>query len=129
MNSPNIFAKNFSSQNEPFATKVCFITFYEVLLLKILTSVNNINFLNYRCTYLFSIILLIFEEKKNHRCYHLYTCTYISQFSVLDGQASVPALVDKAIEDGMPGLAITDHGNMFGIKEFYNYAKKKNGIK
>ena len=39
----------------------------------------------------------------------------------------MPALVDKAIEDGMPGLAITDHGNMFGIKEFYNYAKKKNG--
>ena len=37
------------------------------------------------------------------------------------------ALVDKAIADGMPGLAITDHGNMFGIKEFYNYTKKKNG--
>lgn len=55
---------------------------------------------------------------------HLHVHT---QFSVLDGQASVPALVDKAIEDGMPGLAITDHGNMFGIKEFYNYAKKKNG--
>lgn len=55
---------------------------------------------------------------------HLHVHT---QFSVLDGQASVPALVDKAIEDGMPGLAITDHGNMFGIKEFYNYAKKRNG--
>lgn len=55
---------------------------------------------------------------------HLHVHT---QFSVLDGQASVAALVDKAIEDGMPGLAITDHGNMFGIKEFYNYAKKKNG--
>lgn len=55
---------------------------------------------------------------------HLHVHT---QFSVLDGQASVLALVDKAIEDGMPGLAITDHGNMFGIKEFYNYAKKKNG--
>jgi DNA polymerase-3 subunit alpha len=46
---------------------------------------------------------------------------------VLDGQASVAALVDKAIGDGMKGLAITDHGNMFGIKEFFNYAKKKNG--
>lgn len=55
---------------------------------------------------------------------HLHVHT---QFSVLDGQASVPALVDKAIADGMPGLAITDHGNMFGIKEFYNYVKKKNG--
>ncbi len=55
---------------------------------------------------------------------HLHVHT---QYSVLDGQASVSALVDKAIADGMPGLAITDHGNMFGIKEFYNYAKKKNG--
>ncbi|MDD2960799.1 MAG: DNA polymerase III subunit alpha [Muribaculaceae bacterium] len=49
-----------------------------------------------------------------------------SQFSVLDGQASVSALVDKAIADGMRGIALTDHGNMFGIKEFFNYAKKKN---
>ena len=55
---------------------------------------------------------------------HLHVHT---QYSVLDGQASVTALVDKAIADGMPGLAITDHGNMFGIKEFYNYTKKKNG--
>ena len=55
---------------------------------------------------------------------HLHVHT---QFSVLDGQASVPALVDKAIADGMKGLAITDHGNMFGIKEYYNYVKKKNG--
>ena len=54
---------------------------------------------------------------------HLHVHT---QYSVLDGQASVTALVDKAISDGMPGIAITDHGNMFGIKEFYNYVKKKN---
>ena len=54
---------------------------------------------------------------------HLHVHT---QFSVLDGQASIPALVDKAIADGMPGIAITDHGNMFGIKEFFNYVKKKN---
>jgi len=49
-----------------------------------------------------------------------------SQYSLLDGQASISALVDKAIDDGMPGIAITDHGNMFGIKEFFNYVKKKN---
>lgn len=49
-----------------------------------------------------------------------------SQYSVLDGQASIKALVDKAIADGMPGLALTDHGNMFGIKEFFNYVNKKN---
>ena len=36
-------------------------------------------------------------------------------------------LVDKAVADGMKGMAITDHGNMFGIKEFYNYCKKVNG--
>ncbi len=50
-----------------------------------------------------------------------------SQYSVLDGQASISALVDKAMSDKMGGLAITDHGNMFGIKEFFNYVKKKNG--
>ncbi len=50
-----------------------------------------------------------------------------SQYSILDGQASIPALVDKAIKDGQPGMALTDHGNMFGIKEFFNYTNKKNG--
>ena len=55
---------------------------------------------------------------------HLHVHT---QFSVLDGQASINALVDKAIADGMRGIAITDHGNMFGIKEFHNYVNKKNG--
>lgn len=44
-----------------------------------------------------------------------------SQYSLLDGQAPVTALVDKALADNMPGLAITDHGNMFGVKEIYNY--------
>lgn len=50
-----------------------------------------------------------------------------SQYSILDGQASIQALVDKALHNGMKGIAITDHGNMFGIKEFFNYVKKKNG--
>lgn len=49
-----------------------------------------------------------------------------SQYSLLDGKASVKGLVDRAIELGMRGLALTDHGNMFGIKEFYNYVAKKN---
>lgn len=49
-----------------------------------------------------------------------------SSYSVLDGMSSIENLVDKAIADGMPALALTDHGNMFGIKEFYNYSKKKN---
>ena len=52
-----------------------------------------------------------------------------SQYSLLDGKASIPELVDKAIADGMKGIALTDHGNMFGIKEFFNYVKKKNAGK
>lgn len=55
---------------------------------------------------------------------HLHVHTY---YSILDGQSSVQKLVDKAVADGMKGMAITDHGNMFGIKEFYNYCKKING--
>lgn len=54
---------------------------------------------------------------------HLHVHT---QYSLLDGQASVSALVDKAMKDGMKGIAVTDHGNMFGIKEFYNCVSKKN---
>ena len=52
-----------------------------------------------------------------------------SQYSLLDGQASISKLVDKAIADGMPGIALTDHGNMFGVKEFFNYVNKKNGAR
>lgn len=49
-----------------------------------------------------------------------------SQYSLLDGQASISGIVDKAMADGMPGVAITDHGVMYGIKEFINYVNKKN---
>ncbi len=49
-----------------------------------------------------------------------------SQYSLLDGQASISRIVDKAKADGMKAIALTDHGSMFGIKEFYNYVKKKN---
>ena len=55
---------------------------------------------------------------------HLHVHTY---FSILDGQSSIKKLVDKAIADGMRGVAITDHGNMFGVKELFNYCKKVNG--
>ncbi|NMB05198.1 MAG: PHP domain-containing protein, partial [Bacteroidales bacterium] len=50
-----------------------------------------------------------------------------SQYSLLDGQASIQRLVDKAMNDGMPAIALTDHGAMYGIKEFLNYCNKKNG--
>ncbi len=51
-----------------------------------------------------------------------------SQYSILDGAASVFALVNKAKTDGMTALALTDHGTMFGIKEFHSTCKKA-GIK
>ena len=55
---------------------------------------------------------------------HLHVHT---QYSILDGQASIPRLVDKSMANGMRGIAVTDHGDMFGIKEFFNYVNKKNG--
>ena len=59
-----------------------------------------------------------------HPFIHLHVHT---QYSILDGQASIPALVEKAMHNGMKGMAITDHGNMFGIKEYFNLVNKKNG--
>ena len=55
---------------------------------------------------------------------HLHVHT---QYSLLDGQTNIKKLVDKAVADGMRGVAVTDHGNMMGIKEFKNYCDKKNG--
>lgn len=51
---------------------------------------------------------------------HLHNHT---DFSLLDGAASVKAMVARAKEFGMPGLAITDHGNMFGALKFYKECK------
>ncbi len=62
---------------------------------------------------------------------HLHVHTY---YSILDGQSSIKKLVDKAIGNGMRGMAITDHGDMFGIKEFHDYVggvnkgRKKEGL-
>ncbi len=56
---------------------------------------------------------------------HLHVHT---QYSLLDGAASVERLYDKAIENNMPALAITDHGNMFGAFEFVSQAWKKTKI-
>jgi DNA polymerase-3 subunit alpha len=56
---------------------------------------------------------------------HLHVHT---QYSILDGASNIPALIDKVKSLEMEAIAITDHGNMFGVKEFHNYATKK-GIK
>ena len=54
---------------------------------------------------------------------HLHVHTY---YSILDGMSPIPKLIDKAVKNGMKGLAITDHGNMFGIKELVDYCAKLN---
>ena len=86
----------------------------------------------------FSTILLVvsairanfdFQFIQNHTPHmedfiHLHVHTY---YSLLDGQSPVEKLVDKAIANGMRGMAITDHGNMFGVKELFNYCNKVNG--
>lgn len=62
---------------------------------------------------------------------HLHVHTH---YSILDGQSKVSHLVDKAVKDGMRGMAITDHGVMYGIKEFADYcatinkSRKKEGL-
>ena len=63
------------------------------------------------------------NSNKREKFVHLHVHT---QYSILDGQAAIPKLVDKAVKNGMKGMAITDHGNMFGIKEFFNYCNKIN---
>ena len=55
---------------------------------------------------------------------HLHVHT---SYSLLDGLSTVSGLIKKAVADGMPALAMTDHGNMFGIKAFFNDCKKHNG--
>ncbi|MBS4064746.1 MAG: DNA polymerase III subunit alpha [Chitinophagaceae bacterium] len=61
---------------------------------------------------------------------HLHVHT---QYSLLDGAASISSLYDKAIKDDMPALAITDHGNMFGafnfVAEAYKHKKEDGSLK
>ena len=53
---------------------------------------------------------------------HLHVHT---QYSILDGLSSIKELFKRARELGMPALAITDHGNMYGVKEFFKFANDK----
>ena len=57
---------------------------------------------------------------------HLHVHT---QYSILDGQSAIVDLFERAKELGMPALAITDHGNMYGVKEFLKVAKKHPEVK
>ena len=55
---------------------------------------------------------------------HLHVHT---QYSILDGMSAIPALIDKCLANGMNAMAVTDHGVMYGIKEFSDTVAKKNG--
>ena len=57
---------------------------------------------------------------------HLHVHT---QYSILDGLSTIEGLFNRAEELGMPGLAITDHGNMYGVKEFLKFAKEHPTVK
>ena len=54
---------------------------------------------------------------------HLHVHTY---YSILDGMSTISGLVKRCLETGMNSMAITDHGNMFGIKEFFDFVDKHN---
>ena len=60
---------------------------------------------------------------KSYRFVHL---NVHSHYSINDGCASIKELVDAAIKDRMPGIAITDNGNMFGTMEFFDYVSRIN---
>jgi len=48
-----------------------------------------------------------------------------SHYSVLDGMSTIPGIIDKATKNGMNAVALTDHGSMFGIKEFFQLCQKE----
>ena len=48
-----------------------------------------------------------------------------SHYSLLDGASKIPALVQRSLAAGMPALALTDHGNLYGAVEFLREAKAK----
>lgn len=58
------------------------------------------------------------DSGRNFTHLHVHT-----QYSILDGASNIKNLISKARNNGMTALAITDHGNMFGVKEFYNEAR------
>lgn len=63
-------------------------------------------------------------ENSSSRFIHLHVH---SHYSILDGMSKIEDLVDKCRKNGMNALALTDHGNMYGIKAFTDYVNKVNG--
>ena len=66
-----------------------------------------------------------FIEKENEREKIEFTHLHVhTQYSILDGAADIGKLIAKTKELGMKSIAITDHGNMFGVLQFYNTCLK-----
>lgn len=63
------------------------------------------------------------KNKKDLKFVHLHVHTH---YSLLDGMCKIPQLLERAVDYGMPAVAITDHGTMYGVIEFYKEAKKRN---
>lgn len=64
-----------------------------------------------------------YSEKETINFTHLHVHT---QFSILDGASDIKKMIQKAKQDNMRAVTITDHGNMFGVKNFFDEAKKQN---
>ena len=81
--------------------------------------------------FLFTGIPFAYMQKMLYLCKNYRTMNFThlhvhSHYSVLDGMSKVTDLVDKSIREGMPAIALTDHGCMYGIKELLDYCKKAN---
>jgi len=62
------------------------------------------------------------DETKRASFAHLHTHT---EYSMLDGASRIPDVVAAAVADGQPALAITDHGNMYGVLDFYKECRQQ----
>ena len=71
------------------------------------------------------MVEIVNSNHDNSNFVHLHVHT---EYSLLDGASRITSLVQRAKELGMPAIAITDHGSMYGIIDFYKQAKKQ-GIK
>ena len=68
--------------------------------------------------------LAVFEDQRYEVRHDTSSVHVHTEYSMLDGASRVEELVDAAVQDNQKALGITDHGNMFGVIEFYHTLKK-----